>query len=315
MWILFSILCMAVLTAADLLGKKTVDSDELAPVMLRVSAMAVSLVFGGLIFVSGSGESGLPPWTLLYAHPLILASVCCTAASDFLYLRSLRHVGMSVMEAVSSLEGIAVFTGFLIIHFLTGGFQAVREMLEPARFLLICVVLVFTVLLTNTGPAADRTKAGPAGKNREKQRSVVGILLAVLAVLFGSADSLIGDSLLDTGEIGAFDLVMTLCFSFLLPLMFFTGSLILNNRKKKTVSRRTVRLSVLYAVLFVTQLFLGVLALSIDAVRTEILFLSYPVISILGAKLVLKEQYSRRQTVCIWVITIASAVFCLIDYI
>jgi len=75
------------------------------------------------------------------------------------------------------------------------------------------------------------------------------------------------------------------------------------------------RSSAIYGALFAVQAFLGVLAASFDAVRSEIMYLAYPAISIIGARLVLKEKYTLRQNVCIWLLVLSAVAFCVIDYI
>jgi len=306
---------MVVLTAADIVGKKAVESDALAPLKLRISVMTVSSVLGLLMYFLGLGESGLAPWMLLFEHPMIIVAVICIVLSEFLYVFSLHYVGMAIMEAISSLEGIVISLGLVVINLIFGKLNAVQDMLIPARLILICLIILFAVFLPNINTMANRKKGILAETAKEKRRTVIGVMIVLLAVVLGCGDSLIGDTLLDSGVIGAVDMTMTVYFCMLVPLPFFCFALHRKSKTEKLPFRIVNRYSILYSILFVTQIFMGILAVSFDAVRSEIMYLAYPVMAILGARIVLKEKYSARQSVCIWMITISAILFCVIDNI
>ena len=50
-----------------------------------------------------------------------------------------------------------------------------------------------------------------------------------------------------------------------------------------------------------------------DPVKSPILWCAYPILPLIAARVILKEGYSRRQYICIWVIALASIAFCLTE--
>ena len=315
MWILFSMLCMVTMTLADIIGKKAVIEDELAPIKLRIMGIAVSFVLGMMMYFLHLGESGLAPWTLIANYPVILAVICCTVFSDFLYIFSLKYVGMTIMEAISSLEGIVIFVGMIIINSFSGRLGAIREMLTPARLIFILLILICTILLPNTELLANRNTVIDNGQKKGRKLIVFGILISLSAAILSCGDSLIMDTLLDADVVGTVDVTMAAFFSqiFLLPVFYF---LLTQKSRQNKASRKVIsRYSVAYALLGVVHMFMGTISISFDAVRSEIMFLTYPVISIFGAKIILKEKYTWRQSIFIWIITLAAICFCAIDYI
>jgi len=305
---------MVALATADVIGKKAVGADGLAPIKLRILVMAVSAVLGMLMYVFRLGESGLAPWELLVEHPVLLAAVGCIVVSEFLYLVCLRYIGMTIMEAISSMEGVAICVGLLGINLISGKLGAVQEMFIPARLVLILIILFFAVMLPNVEFLANRETATD-DQAEGKTMLVTGILIAFLAVIFGCVDSLIADTLLDTGAIAVVDLTMTAYFAqiFMLPVFWFV--LAKKERMAKPFMGIVNSYSVGYTTLYVAFVFLGLFASSIDAVRSEIMYLTYPVVAILAARIFLKEQYTWRQNLCIWVITLGAIVFCVVDYL
>lgn len=312
MWIVFSILCMIMLTITEIVGKKAVSTDDLAPLKLRIMVMAISGVLGLAFYVFGLGESGLAPWILFVKHPVVLAAVVCTVLTDFFYIFSLKYIGMAIMEAISSLEGIFIFTGITLVNLASGGLSAISDMFMPERLVLIIIIMIFTILLPNIELL---TKEKAIKNDRQNNNHIaVGVLIALLAAILSSGDSLITDTLLDSGEFGVVDMTMTAYFSQLLLLPVFCFTLYKKSKQSRISVKIVNRYSVVYTIFYVGAIFIGLLAASIDAVRSEVLYLTYPVISILGAKIILKEKYTWRQNLCIWVITIAAMLFCVIDY-
>jgi len=315
MWLLFSMLCMILLMGADIIGKKAIVADELAALKLRILTMIIAVITGLLIYAFGLGESGLAPWTLALKYPLILVSICFLVFSEFLYMFSLKQIGMSIMEAISGFEGIGIFLGMIVLNLISGKLPAVKEMLIPSRLFIICIILIFTILLPNVEKTDDKNSVVPVNRNKEKRTFLIGILIALSAVILSSSDSLINDAVLGTGSVGAVDYIMTGYFLSIVPLPIFCIVLNKKSKHKKSSNKIINRHSVLYAVFRMAQAFFGLYAIALDAVRSEIIYLTYPVIAIIGAKIFLKEKYTWKQNLCIWVITISAIAFCVIDYV
>jgi len=315
MWIVFSMLCMVLLTVADIIGKKAVGEDESAPLKLQISVLATLFTVGLLMYAFGLGESGMAPWVIACQHPIILVAICCLAFSDYLYLFCMRFVGMSVMEAIGGLSGIFIFSALFVYNAVTGKLDTVKEMYFPARLILICIIMVFAFLLPNIDNLkTKKTEITPEQKSKRKA-TVIGVLIALAATLITSGDDLISSIVLGTETVGYVDYMMTGYFLSVVPMSVLIIALLKKRKKQKVTSRSINKYSVLYVVLTLAQMSCGLFASSSDAVRTEIMYLTYPVISIIGARIILKEKYSIKQTACIWIVTLASAAFCIIDYL
>lgn len=232
----------------------------------------------------------------------------------FLFLLSMRYVGLTVDEAVSGAFGVFYFVGLLLVHLVSGRLAAVRDMLHPLRLIPILLVLVFTVLLPNIEVIAHREDPNLREMAKsERRRTVLGLLILLAALALDSVDSLVTTLVCDETDIGTVDYIMTSFFSASIALVPFAVYYRVKNRRWFIPFRRGSRRAVRYAAPAMLSSVLYMAASSFDAVRTGILFLAYPIVPILGAKLFLKEKYTRRQNFCIWTVTLAAIAFCAVD--
>jgi len=317
MWILFSLLSLVAFAAADLLGKKKIDlGRETASLELMVSYEAVAVLFSLLIWGLELGESGQSPWRLVLNDPLITAAVLCSLIYWLLFLVSMRYAGLSVEEAVSGAYGVYYFTGLLAVNLITGKLSAVHDMLHLIRLIPIILVIAFTFLLPNIEVIAQKCAGELFTKAKtDRRRLFIGLIILLAAVAFDSADTLISTVVFEESDIGAVDYTMASAMLNVLPMMILSVYLKVKNGKWYHPFADGGKYVIGYAVFMLLSIVLYMLSASLDAVRTGIIFIVYPIVPIVGAKIFLKEKYTWKQNLCIWVITIASIVFCASDYV
>jgi len=302
MWLVFAILSMLAYAATDLLGKRKVDAGTaLAPLELLVSYGTLAFVTGLAFFAFGLGESGRAPWTIIAEEPLVLAAILCFVSFWFLCLLSFRHIGLSVETALGGTDGIVFFLGMLAIHFIFGKMGAAREMLHPARLVPILVVLTGVFLL----PRMEETPSA-------RHRTIIGMLLLLLAIVFDGGDTLIMAVIFDEGRVGPVDCMIASWF--VVPLLLAVLTLVFRLKDGRwTVPFRGGAGTIVYAAFAVLSAVGYLFASSHDAVRTGLVFVAAPVFTLIGARIFLKERYSLRQNLCIWAVALAAIAFCIID--
>jgi len=302
MWLVFAILSMLAYAATDLLGKRKVDAGTaLAPLELLLTFGAASFVTGCVFFACGLGESGRAPWTILAEEPLIPAAMLCFVAYWFLCLLSFRRLGLSVDASLGGADGIVFFFGMLLVNMVSGRLAAAREMLHPARLVLILIVLAGVVLL----PLLEKTTAA-------RRRTVIGMLVLFLALAFDGGDSLITAVIFDGGRIGPVDCMIASSFALPLPLAFLTLVFRLKDGRWAVPFRGGVG-TVVYAAFAMLSSVSYRFASSHDPIRTGLVFVVAPIFTMVGAGIFLKERYSWCQNICIWTIALAAIAFCIVD--
>lgn len=317
MWLIFAFLALLAFASADLLGKKKVDSGKSsAPMEMLLSVLVLAFFIGLVLLAFGWGESGDTPWRLLWNHPLLLANQLCFLMYWLLYLVSFRHIGLALESAVSGANGILYFFGLLVINAVSGKLSAVNDVFHPVRLIPVLLVLTFTFLFPNIELFACHGSEDLRGKKtQERHRTVIGLLILFAGLLFDAGDTLITTLIFDDTGIGIMDFVMTSYFLMILPIGLFSLLLRRKNGKWFIPFKNGEQYSICYPCVVILSSLLYLYASSLDAVKTGILFIAAPVFPIIGAELVLKEKYTWRQNLCIWMIAIAAIAFGAADYI
>ncbi len=317
MWLFFAVFSLLAFAAGDLLGKKKVDAGSAAaPLEMLLSVLVLAFGISLVLFASGLGESGEPPWRILREHPPILGNQFCFLLYWVLYLISLRYIGLAVESAVSGTTGILYFSGLLVIHTVSGRLASVHEILHPARLIPIMLVLTFIFLLPNIELFASRRRGALRKKMRqERHRIITGLLILLAGLVFDAGDTLITTLIFDDGGIGIVDYVMANHFATILPI--FLLALFLRKIEKKWFIPFLDggKYSIWYPCVANSSSLLYLCASSRDAVKTGILFAAAPIFPIIGARIILKEKYTWRQNLCIWTIALSLIVFCAADHI
>jgi len=317
MWLLFALLSLCAYTIADLCSKKCVDNgNKYTPIEMLILHGIFLFAVGCLLCVFRLGESGEAPWTLLFHHPLLLINLLSAMLYEILFCVSMRFIGLSVVEAVSGASGVFYFVGLFLTYAVTGKISSVNEMLHPLRFIPVVLVLVFTVLLPNVELIGRKNTLSVATESKTRRRyTVIGLVILLFAMGFDSLDSVISTYVFEENYIGLKDYIITIFVLNAIPSIIFYFALRIKSGKWFIPFSANRKSSVGYALFTTSAILLFMVASSCDATRTGILFISYPIVSILGAKWFLKEKYSIMQKICIWIIALGSIAFCISDYV
>lgn len=317
MWLLFSVLSLCAYTVADLSGKKCVDKgNKYTPIEMMISLGIVLFGIGAAMYLFRLGESGETPWGIISRCPLLLVNLLSGVLYLVLFSLSMRFVGLSVIEAVSGASGVFYFVGLFLTNAVTGKLLSVHEMLHPLRLIPIILVLLFTALLPNVQAIGTKTPRSAAMTAMPTRRNaVIGLAVLLLAIGFDALDSIVTAYVSEEKCIGLMDYIIASFTSSAVPALLLFLFLRIKTGKWFIPFSTNRKAFAGYAVFSALAILLFMISSSCDATRTGILFISYPIISILGAKLFLKEKYTVMQNICIWFIALASIAFCISDYV
>jgi len=315
MWLAVAVFSLLAYSMADIAGKGKIDnSDELGPIELLVTINSVIFVFSIILFAFGLGESGQTPWQIILTHPLIAVNQFCYVLYWLFYLLSMRFIGLSVVESFSGSTGVLFFVGLVIVNLISGKLITVRDMFHPGRLVPVILVLIFAFLLPNIEIIANKNGEELLIKAKtERKKTLVGLIFLFTALILDSCDSLITTVIMDEGDIGTVDYMMSSSFVAIISVIILVGFLWIKKHKLYIPFKNNGRYSYFYSFASLLSSILYTVASSLDAVRTGIIFIAYPIIPIIGAKIFLKEKYSWRQNLCIWMITFAAIAFCVSD--
>ena len=315
MWMILAILSMVLCATGEMLSKKIVQEDTaIGPSMAYFATSLFGFLSAIIMWIIGIGESGASPVGILIENPLIILSTASTFLSSLLGLVALRYIGVSVGASFSGVSSIFLFLGFVGINFFTGKLESVKDILAPTRLIPIILIIVFIFLLSKTDVAVDETE-----KNKKKTGAMLtGVLLLLVACAFDASDSLIVSYCVGDNQVGSIDYYIATSF---MDILFGIGCFVMAIIKLKNTHilykelYRKAPSMVILGILSISCMLTYFIGSSYDAVKFAMLYIAYPIVPLIGARIFLKERYTAKQYFCIFGIAIASIVFCLMDYV
>ena len=292
MAIVFTLLSMLMVCGEDLYEKKSVSSSvEEALKTLVWYGIFNAIVLCALLFF-GLEETSVMPHELILDKPMVLLNSICSYICLFFALAAYKYVGVSVRNTFANVDGLFYILFLVIYHLITGNAGFAERLFTPTMAIGLILILGVTIIYPSLKDAqGEKREKPPYSKTALK----IGIALAIISALFDGADSfvssvLIGDSIVNSMEFIAANALVQVVISVLVWIYLWIRNKEFYNPFRKTEKYR-----------FISQAFsaagdvLYVFALSGDALLGVILWNVFPVLDILGARILMKEKLSRTQ--------------------
>ena len=200
------------------------------------------------------------------------------------------------------------------INVFTGKLESVKEILAPGRLIPIVIIIVLIFCLSKT----DENN-GALPKNGKKHTAMlIGILIMLFSCIFDASDSLIISYCVADNQVGIIDFYIATSF---MGILFGAGCFVIAIVKLKNEHimykdcvKRIPAMTII-GILAISSMLTYMIGSGYDAVKFAMLYIAYPIVPLIGARIFLKERYTTRQYFCIFGIAIASIIFCLMDYV
>jgi len=140
-------------------------------------------------------------------------------------------------------------------------------------------------------------------------------VIALIAVLMDAGESVATAYLFDTKTLNVADYFVTCCIIYIIPAIVFAFIFLKLRQNPFAPLKGKKCASVAFCLFFYGAIIFYLIGTSMDAIMSGMIFCVYPALAIIGARIILKERYSKYQYVCVWIIVIASVVFGLADYL
>ena len=316
MWMIFAILSMVLCALGEMFSKKIIrDNIDVGPLMVYAAASFFGFLSAIFMWLSGIGESGASPVTILIGHPLIILSTISTFLSVLLMFIAFRYIGVSIEAVISGISSVLLFLGLVSINIFTGKLESVNEILVPGRLIPIILIILSIFMLSKT--EENNGNALP-GKEKKHNAMLIGILIMLFSCLFDASDSLIVSYCVADNQVGAIDYYIATSF---MDILFGIGcfiAAIIKFRKAHLSAKdcsKKIPTIVVIGILSIGSMLTYFIGSGYDAVKFAMLYLAYPVVPLIGARIFLRERYTTKQYLWIFGIAIASIIFCLVDYL
>ena len=308
MAIVFTLLSMLMVCGEDLYEKKAVSFrlEEALKTLVWYGIFNAVVLFALLFF--GLDETSLMPHELILNKPVVLLSPICSYICLFFALAAYKYVGVSVRNTFANMDGLFYILLLVIYHVLTGKAEFAVRLFTPTMFIGLILIVGVTIIYPSLKGHPDEKQRQPASKPAGSGKAAlkIGIALAIVSALFDGADSfvgsvLIGDNIVDSMEfIAANALVQVMITVFVWIFLWIKHKKIYNPFRKTEKYR------------FVSQAFSAagdlfyIFALSGDALLGVVLWNAFPVLDILGARILMKEKLTRTQYLVLFILIIGA---------
>lgn len=300
----------------ETVGKKIIrENVVIGPWLVYAMTSLFDVAVAVVMFFLGMGESGKSPISILAENPLIILSSLSTCIGTLLTFIALKYIGLSIESVISGVSAIFLFLGIFGINIFTGKLNSVKEILFPGRLIPIIVTIALIFLLSKT----DEKNVNETPKNKIKTSvMLIGITFMLLACIFDASDSIIFAYFISEKAIGAVDYYMAASVPDIFVGIFSSVMVCVMSKKENCrypINLKNIIMLLLIGVFSVGSLLTYVIGSEYDAVKFAMLYIAYPIVPLIGARIFLKEKYTLKQYLYIIGIAIASVVFCIMDYV
>ena len=316
MWMIFAILSMILCAMGEMFSNKVVrENTVVGPLMVYSATSFFCFLSAIAMWLMGIGESGASPVTVLIEHPLIILSTASTFLSSLLMFVAFKYIGVSIEAVISGVSSIFLFLGLVSINVFTGKLESVKEILVPGRLIPIVIIIVLIFWLSKMGENNDDV----LHKNEKKHTAMLtGILIMLFSCIFDASDSLIISYCVGDNQVGSIDYYIATSFTDILFGVACFVIAIVKLKKEHILHKdctKKIPVMTIIGILAISCMLTYFIGSGYDAVKFAMLYIAYPVVPLIGARIFLKERYTVKQYFCIFGIAIASIIFCLMDYV
>lgn len=248
-----------------------------------------------LFYIFGLSETGDLPWVLAFKNPVWAVPILCSFLYRLTMMAALWFIYAGVYGAVSEFDTVIIFIGLIFINIFTGRFDDAKSFLSPVE-LISLIGLLAAVYILNREQTSEPEEVPKLKKGKFK--FAIGLTIGFISTFFDAADSLSMDYLLTGEEADTYDYMIAYIFWHAVAgIICWT---IMSVKRKKTYNPfgKSNRFLLVIGFLEVASDLTDVLATSLNAVYSEIVWGVSPVVPILLAIIFLKEKYTIKQVVC-----------------
>ena len=304
MAIVFTLLSMLMVCGEDLYEKKSVASrmEDVLKTLIWYGIFNAVVLCALLLF--GLDETSLMPHELILNKPVVLLNPICSYTCLFFAIAAYKYVGVSVRNTFANVDGLFYILFLVIYHVLTGNAGFAARLFTPTMAIGLILILGVTIVYPSIKDSQEKKQGQLAPEHKTALK--IGIALAIVSALFDGADSfvssvLIGDNIVDSVEFIAANTLVQVIISAFIWIYLWIRNKVIYNPFRKTEKYR-----------FVSQAFSAagdlfyIFALSGDALLGVVLWNAFPVLDILGARILIKEKLTRIQYLALFILIIGA---------
>lgn len=296
MAIIFTFLSMLMTCGSDLSEKKSVSfsTEEVMKTLVWYGIFNL-ILFCVLLFV-GMDETSLMPHELIWAKPVVLLPPMLNFTFLFFSLVAYKYVGVSVRNTFANTDGVFFVLLMVIYNLITDKAQYITRLFNPLAICSLMLVIGGSLIYPHVkGLREEDGTPDAVGERLSKRILIRGIVISLVAAFFDGVESMassviIGDEIADSLDYMCALSLMQAIFAFLV--WIYLG---IKNKKIYNPFRKTEKYRFICQFCGLASDIFYIFALSDDALLGVILWNAFPIMDIIGARIMMKEKLSVPQ--------------------
>lgn len=294
MAILFTILSMLMTCGADLYEKKSVKSTTEEVLKTLVWYGIFNAILLCILLFFGMEEGSPTPIELIANKPIIVLPAILNYTCLFFALVAYKYVGVSVRNTFANTDGLFFILLLVIYYLTTGNAEYATRLFKPLTIIGLILVIGAGIIYPHIKDYKEKDENKNI-ENTSKLILILGIAISFISAFFDGAESMVSSTLIGDEIVDSTEYMLALSLIQVTITFFIWIGLFIKNKKPYNPFRKTEKYR------FVSQLFLlvsdmfYVFALSKDALLGIILWSAFPILDIIGARILLKEKLSFLQ--------------------
>lgn len=309
-WIVLSFICMVMLAAAEILGKKAVEADPVTDALKSCVWFALEGVAAvGLIYLFGLSESGDAPWKIAMRIPEAAWSTVFVIIGGIVGLWAFKSLNISERCSIGNCDTLFLVLITFVVFKITGNAKYIANILTPPCMIGIVLITVSSVLLPVFRKGGNTMSSECNARRKILKYFLLDMALCFLAAICDAMDDFISGYALN--EVTADSMDYLIAYGFWILVMTVPVYVILSLKIKKAYNPFRKR-EIWIFIFTLTDMVLSIIylfALDAEPLRAPILITAYPVLTFLFSRILRREKLTFRQYACLNVMTVGAVLF------
>jgi len=316
MWIIVALISVMFYATAEVIQKKGSNEDEnFASLKLLIWFGIFSGITSMAVYFFGFKETNITATEMLKTKPISILSPLFYYISLLFCFLSFKFIPLSIASPITCIDGILTFVGVIVMFLFVGEKALIDESITPLKLLLVVLVLVGIYacgIIQNKFDKGNALKIRSTSKIKNTCFAFLGIILAFISATFDASSSLT-DIYLLSDEFASFDYIYLhgiLVFAFTIPVYII---LLIKNKKLYNPFSKTEISKMLGAGFDNIGMIFYMIAVSKNAIYTNVLISSFCVCTVILSKILLKEKTNKKLDVWIFFTIVCIIAFAIVD--
>jgi len=293
MWLVYTFISMFITCINDLVEKKCINKDDEKSVPVFMVWLGVfSLLTVALIYVFDLNETKADPFSIIIQNPGVILSAIASFCTFLFFAFGYKYFNVSYNSTFANQDSLFFIILMFIYYVFTGNRKFINDLLKIKTIIGLVLIIIPTYILsliaTKQSWRVDNNKIS-------KDVFIKGLIVCGVAAFFDGADSFISSVVIGNNYSDSWDYI--LAYTSLECIFSFIIWLVLSIKYSRpfNILAKEYRLGAIPQILEVLGCIIYLFAVEQEPVFSAIIWTIYPVLTLVGGRIIYKEKFTIQQ--------------------